>query len=106
MPPRELGGGCLGDRGDVRISALQTASRNPRKIQQVIDEARHSLCSCAHALEIVQAAFVESLARIIFEQGFAEAVDRSQRRAEIVRNRVGEGLQLLVGGIEFTALSL
>ncbi len=38
-----------------------------------------------------------SLSAVVFQQDVREAVDGAQRRAQVVRNRIGKRLQFLVG---------
>jgi len=45
-------------------------------------------------------ALVIELVGVVFHQDLAKAVDASQRRPQIVRDGVAEGLQLLVGRVE------
>src|ERR1035438_3768786 len=50
--------------------------------------------------------FPRDLRRIFFHQYARKAVDGSQRRAEIVRNRIGEGFQFVVGGFQLSGAFL
>jgi len=48
----------------------------------------------------VRAALIVEAVAVVVEQDLAEAVEGAQRRAQVVRDRVGERLQLFVGGVE------
>ena len=48
----------------------------------------------------MRAALVVQDRTVVLEQDLAEAVERAQRGAQVVRDRVGEGLELGVGGLE------
>src|SRR5438094_341192 len=42
---------------------------------------------------------------IVFEQGLAEAVETAERRPQVVRHRIGKGLELLVGRLELRGVA-
>ena len=46
-------------------------------------------------------AFGVELCRVVFFQHAPEAVDGSQRRAQVVRHAVGKGFEFPIGGFEF-----
>ena len=56
--------------------------------------------AAADALEVARCPSSSSCVAVVLEQRLAEAVDAAQRRAQVVRDRVAERLQLLVGRFE------
>ena len=88
------------ERGEVHLLAQRhVAARDPREHEQVVDELRHALRGGADAGEVVRRLAVEPVA-VVLQQREAEAVERAQRRAQVVRHGVAEGLELGVGGLE------
>src|SRR5215204_780205 len=59
----------------------------------------HPLAGVLGAPQVKPAFFVQ-LVFVVFQQYLAEAVDGPQGGAQVVRNRVAEGLQLVVEGLE------
>ena len=52
-------------------------------------------------MPMMRRALLAELLREILLENLREAVDGAQRRAQVVRDRVGKGLQVLIGGREF-----
>src|ERR1019366_8421492 len=73
--------------------------KGARQLKQVVDQLPHSLAFAADAVEVFARLSIE-LVGAVFEQGQAPAVDAAQRRAQVVRYRIGERLQFLVDGFE------
>ena len=96
--PQTAGNGA-GQRSQVHGFALHLDTRQTRKLQQIVDEKSHALRFGANAIQILVRVSVER-GPVVFQQRQAPAVDPTQRRAKIVRHRIGEGFQLLVGGLE------
>ena len=71
-----------------------------REGEQIVDQLAHLPAARAHHGEEAISLRVELAAVILFEH-LRITVDRPQRRAQIVRNRIGKCLQLLVGGLQF-----
>jgi len=65
------------------------------ELDKVVDQHPHALRRTAHPVQVVASGSVE-LRRAVFQQRLAEAVDGTQRRAQVVGHRVAESLQLLV----------
>ncbi len=65
-------------------------------MEHVVDELGHLLRPRAHTLEEVDTSLVERAGAVVGQEGLAEAVDRSQRRTEVVRHGIRERLQLPV----------
>ena len=74
---------------------LNLLPRQPRQLQQVVDEPSHALRGVADAGEVVLAGLVEALAPVL-AQRLSEAVDAAQRRAQVVRHGIAERLELAV----------
>ena len=77
-------------------TALQLGTRQAGKSQQIVDQPSHVLSRRAHALQMLHSRFAEARPAIL-NRRLAEAVDRPQRGAQIMRYRIAEGLQLLIG---------
>src|ERR1700677_4741928 len=80
-------------------SANAVRAADAREIEHVVDEAGHFASGGADALDVATALIVEAFA-VIFDEGFAEAVDAAEGRAEVVRDGVAEGFELFVGFLE------
>ncbi len=52
-------------------------------------------------MPMMRRALLAELGRKILLENLREAVDGAQRRSQIMRNGIGEGLQVLIGGREF-----
>jgi hypothetical protein len=65
------------------------------KSQQSFDQPGHALAGVVNASQIMQRLFVELLAGG-FLQDLTEAGQAAQRRAQVVRDRVSERLQLAI----------
>ena len=70
-----------------------------REFNQRVNQLGHALRGRANAVQ-VSLAFGVKLVGIIIEQGLAEAVNRPQRRPQVVGGRIREGFQLLIGCFE------
>jgi hypothetical protein len=57
------------------------------------------LCPSSNTLSILSPLVVHTVA-VVFQQCLAEAVDRPERGAQVVRDGLGEGFQFLVGGFQ------
>ena len=84
---------------EVDRFAAELGAADAREREEVVDELAHALCAGAHPAEVVAPSLVEAVA-VVLEQRLAEAVDRAQRRAQVVRDRVAERLELLVLPLE------
>jgi len=80
----------------VHLLRAQLGARDACKVEQIIDQGGHPLRRLAHALQIILGR-ARQLRAIILEQRQAEAVDAAQRRAQIVRDGITEGFQLVIG---------
>ena len=70
----------MGDRRQVQGAAHQFAARDPRQIEQVVDQLRHLLGRFPDIAQVLLARVVE-LVGIVLQQRLAETVDAAQRRA-------------------------
>jgi len=86
-------------RTEVHDLLAHLAARDPRQIQKVVDQRRHVAGGGPDPIEESLRFHVE-LAGIILDQRQAETVDAAQRCAQVVRDRMGKCLKLLVGGLE------
>ena len=71
-----------------------------RQAQQVIDQAPHMFGARHDALQVTVGIGVQ-LRPALFGKRIRKALDVAQRSAQIVSHRIGECLQLLVGGLQF-----
>ena len=98
---RQAGGdtprrGCKIDGNELHLGP-----RDARKLQQVVNQQSHALRFGTDPIEVLVRPFVE-LAGIVFGKCEAPAVDAAQRRAQVVRDRIGKRFQFLVGGFELS----
>ena len=91
----QFGEDFLRHGGHVDGHELHVLTPDTREAEQVVDQRRHALGRLAHPPQMLDV-FLGEPGRPIFEDHRAEAVDRPQRRTQVVRDRVGEGLELLV----------
>ena len=97
---RSIGDDFAGDGADVDRLFVEGRAADAREVEHVVDQARHFASGGADAIEVATALIVEAIG-VIFEEGFAEAVDAAKRRAKIVRDGVAESFELFVGLLEF-----
>ena len=83
------------DRRQIDRLPLDVRPRDARHLQQSGHQVLHLLHRVADPLQILLRVFVELVAAEVVQR-LAEAVDAGQRRAEVVRHRVRERLQLRV----------
>src|ERR1019366_6411006 len=86
----------VGEGTEVYGPPPHFGSRKPRKIQQSIDKCRHALRFGTNPVEILDPLFPDDLTHLVAER-LAPAIDTTQGGAQIVRYRVSEGFQFLVG---------
>ena len=82
-----------------RPLALEHRPADARQAEQVVDELGHALAGRPHAVKGAPAVVAER-GGVVLEQHLAESVDGAQRTAQVVRDGVGERLELAVGGLE------
>jgi hypothetical protein len=68
--------------------------------QQVTRQCVHAFGGAIQSQQMAAALFVQARA-VIFQQDVGVAADGAKRSAEVMGNRVGKGLQLAVGILEF-----
>src|SRR5262249_53222119 len=78
---------------------MQWGARGAREREQTVDQGLHAAAAGEHALEQMLAVGRERIV-VVFTQRLCEAGDAAQRRAQIVRYRVAERLQLAVRGLK------
>ena len=89
-------GGDVGDlRAEINRSEAYFRTRYLCQEQQVIDECAHPLGGRLDPLDEPAAGLVETVA-VVLRQRFAVPAQRPQRRAQIMGDRIGERLQVLV----------
>src|SRR5438552_9025777 len=87
------------EEAEVDAPVPDLRARHAREIQESVDEVAHPDGRPDDPLERVLARLAETVGAIL-RQRPAEALDAAQRRAQIVRDGVGERLELLVGDPE------
>ena len=80
-----------GELRQVHRLALQRLRRQLRQREQRVDHVVHARRGAEHAVEMVDADAVEHAA-VVFLDDAREALDDADRRAQVVRDGVGEGL--------------
>ena len=70
--------------------------RQPAVGQQILNQLIEHARFHDDALRIIARAFVEHVT-VVFEECVGDAMHAAQRRPQVVRNRVGEGLELRIG---------
>src|SRR5262245_54319731 len=85
---------------EVDRLAAHLHSPKPREDQQAVNQTAHVVGRLDDAPQVIFPGLVERSGRMLPQQ-IGEAGDVAQRRAQVVRDRVGEGLQLLVAGLDF-----
>ena len=101
---------ATGARSSATICAASVAevdrARASSRARVTFESASRSSISCAHAagrvpdpVEVAARLVVEHRAGVL-DQRLAEAVDAAQRRAQVVRDRVAERLELAVGVVQ------
>ena len=87
--------GFLHHAGAIHRLTFERQSAEPREREQIVNQPAHLLAAVADALQITPA-FLGQLRAIILEHDAGKPVHGPQRRAQIVRDRIAERLQLLV----------
>ena len=95
----QLGGNRLGQRAEIDRLPPQFAPAEARELEQVVNQLVHALGGLAGAAEEVLSLRIK-LAGVALQQHLAEPANAAERRAQIVGDGVGEGLQLLVGRLQ------
>ena len=70
-----------------------------RMLEQVVRQPVHACGAVGHQRQVVAGSVAESVAVVVLEH-VREALDRAQRRLEVVRDRLRERLELLVAALE------
>ena len=76
-------GDARGQGAQVHRRVLHGRARDAREIQHVVDQLGHALAGGAHAAQIIPALIIQFFS-VIFKQGQAESVNRTQRRTQVV----------------------
>ena len=79
---------------------VQRLAAQAREVEQLIYQLAHGLGILVHDVQVSLGIGIE-LWRVFFEQDLRETVDCPQRRAQVVRDGVGEGFEFSVGGFKF-----
>lgn len=97
--PRQIIDHACSCRAEVERLTPQFGACEPREIEQSVDELAHPLRGGPDPPERVASGVVESIA-VVFLDALTESVDGPQRRAQVVRNRIAERFQFVIGGLE------
>src|SRR5215831_4899288 len=95
----QLGERAVRHRRQGNLHQLQLGTADAAVGEQIADQLVHTLRSGDDALGVFPAHGVEPVTAIL-EQRLAEALHRAQRRAQIVRDRIPERLELVVALFE------
>ena len=95
----QLGDDLARQRAQIDRYAHHPPARQARELQHRVDQLAHPHRPRADPLEVVPALLAHLIPTLVAQQ-LAERVHRSQRRAEVVRDRIGERLQLPVRPLE------
>src|SRR5574337_1565146 len=87
----------MADRHRLRLEGPATQTGEG---QQIIYQAAHPCAVLIHPAQVALRVWGQS-GRMFVEQDARESADRPQRRAQVVRDGVGEGVELSVDGREF-----
>ena len=91
---------CLLHQGfQIHIVVLHRGPAHTREAQQIVDEPAHFFGRVENLAEIVPAFFVQFLARSFPHQP-GKGGDMADRSAQVVGDRIAEGFQLRVGGLQ------
>ena len=71
----------------------------PRELEDAVDELRHAEAPRDDVVEIAARAWRQPFAKL-FGECVTEAHDRSERRAQVVRDRVSERFELPIRGVQ------
>ena len=94
----EAGGDGLGKLTDVEGIVHDLGSGDAGKLKQCVNERSHALDRITHAADIVPSRVVDDPG-VVFFQRETESVDRAQGSAEVVRDRIAEGLEFAIDGL-------
>ena len=89
----------LHDRPKRHARGLDLRAGHLREPKQLVDEHAHALGALANLVEITAGRHVQ-LGRGVLDEQIGESVDMPERRAQVVRDRIGERFQFPVGGLE------
>src|SRR5712692_912644 len=95
--PLQIGHDVVRYAAQVHVLGPYLRTGDPGELQQVVDQRAHPLAGGAHPVQRLLSRLVQ-LPGIVFEQYLAESVDTAQRCPQVVRYRVGECVELGVGG--------
>ena len=87
----QLGAHPFGEQAQVDLGRLQFGAGRARQLAERGQQPAHAFCGGADASEVVAVGVVESVGGTDGKQA-RETLDRAQRRAQVVRNRVGKQL--------------
>src|SRR5690606_6090399 len=85
-------------RPQVDPPALDRPPAHQRETEQVVDQLRHLPDVSTHGDSVILLPFIERTDG--FDKPRGVPVDRPQRRPQIVRNAVGERLEIAIGGAQ------
>lgn len=94
----EAGGDGLGKLTDVEGIAHDLGSGDAGKLKECVNERSHALDPITNTADIVPPGVVDDPGIVFFERE-TESVDRAQGSAEVVRDRIAEGLEFAIDGL-------
>src|SRR5712691_4345641 len=83
----------------IGVAPLEAASRYAREVEQVLDQLPHALRGRPDSRQVALC-LLRHILREVLQERLAEAVDGTQRRAQVVRHGVAERLELSVRILE------
>src|SRR2546422_4622129 len=95
----QLGHHLLRQLAYIGVAPLEAAARYAREVEQVLDQLPHALRGRPDSRQVALC-LLRHILREVLQERLAEAVDGTQRRAQVVRHGVAERLELSVRILE------
>src|SRR5690242_416785 len=86
----------FGERAEIYSRPAEFGFGDARQRQEAFDKVAHTPATRGYPIQVLVAVFAKNLAVFAFEN-LARAKDRAQWRSQIVRYRIREGFEVLVG---------
>src|SRR5580704_1926546 len=74
---------------------MDLSTGKSKQVLESVKDGGHALACAPHALQVVLGPLIELVA-VLLEHALAQSVERQQRRPQVVRDRIAEGLELAV----------
>ncbi len=91
----QRGGDAAGHVAQIDLLALHLGACQPRHLQQAVDQSMHMLAAIADPVDAIAPVAAQLAGEILLER-LREAADGAERAAEIVRDHVREGFEILI----------